>query len=585
MSKRRLIFQILLPPIILLLALEYFRQSGALPGFHSIDDYYQRAEVYRKHAFIWIITFLPASIGIALLLSQNQYLLTAWNRAYDCVMGCSLSTFLIVSCGVSLIASSVTAVWMIGATPRVLDEFNYYFQAQNFSNLMLSAPAPPMPELFRFPFIIFHDGRWFGSVYPGFSLFLAAGLKLGIPWIINPVFSAVTVCVIYLLGREALTEQTGRVAAILTVFSPFHRMMGAIFMSHASATAWGALSVYLLWRHTRDRERRPIVVSVAAGCAIGVLYWIRPQSAGVVLLPMVPIMASLIWNRKVSVIRLIFLITPVVIAIVLLAGYNSALTGDGDVNPRYFIDPGRRLGFGDDIGEPLPGGGRSGHTILKGIRNVGILLNLWNSDLFGTGAIGLIGIPLLLTLAGVSTRCAKYHANWIMAGSLAINLCLYFFYYTPSPNFGPRYLAETIPASMILAAWGLLRLDRNAHAISATFASLTLVFCLLISSATMLPIHTVHYGILPPTLERDRIPDMPGSAIYLIDRKDYCLNVFTWNQPDLRGDVFIVDPGDSRALELQRFFPEKALFRIELQGTDRPVVLHEIRAGFEGDTD
>ncbi|GEM_PF-5708762 len=585
MSKKHVLVQILIPPLLLLLLMVFFKRSGALAGFQSIEDYYQRAEIYRNQTSIWFTTFLPASIGIALFLSQYRLMLSVWNRIYDYIMTCSISRFLTVSCGISLISSCVTALWMIGATPRILDEFNYYFQAQNFSNFMLSAPAPPMPDLFRFPFIIFHGGRWFGSVYPGFSLFLAAGLKLGIPWIINPMFSAISVFVIYLLGRETSNEQTGRIAAVLTVFSPFHRMMGAIFMSHASATAWGALSVYLLWRHTRDQEKRPIVLSVLTGCSIGVLYWIRPQSAGVVLLPMVPILVGLIWNRKLSMTRLASMIAPIVIAVVLLAGYNSALTGDGDVNPRYFIDPGRRLGFGDDIGEPLPGGGRSGHSLSRGIRNVSVLLNLWNSDLLGTGAIGIIGSPLLLVMAALSARSGKYYANWVMAGSLVVNLGLYLFYYTPSPNFGPRYLAETIPASMILAAWGLLRLDRITHAFSPRFASLTLTIGLLISLGTMLRIHTAHYGILPPTLNREQIPEMPNPAIYLIDKKDYCLNVFTWNQPDLRGDIFIVDPGDPRALQLQRFFPEKALFRLEIQGPDQLAVLHEIRTGIEGDTD
>lgn len=572
MKRTQLTNQIALLSVALFLLVLFFVLTGRLPHFREIPDYYERAGVYRKITQLWILCIVPGVIALGIVFSQVSWFKSILDYLGKLVFKSTIQRFLAVVMTIGLIQTSVTAMYMIGATPRILDEFNYYFQAQNFAAFQLFAPNPPYQDLFRFPFIISHDGRWFGSVYPGFSLFLAIGVICGVPWIINPIFAAGGFLCIFLLGRCMFDEKTGRVAVLLALFSPFYRMMGSIFMAHMSAMVFGSTSLLFIWKWLTTERMATSMYPFLGGCSLGILYWIRPQSAGVLFLPVIPLCILYFYKKRFRFYHIIAFFAPLVMAHALLGFYNYSLTGSSDLNPRYFVDPGRRLGFGDDIGEPLPGGGRSGHTWKKGITNLATLMNLWNSDLNGWGALSFIGIPLLLLLLGLIPKQSKLIPQWILFGSIVINFGLYFFYYTPSPNFGPRYLCETIPASLLLISVGILWINTRWSQ-NWVIPSIG-VLLITASSMIFLPFHTQHYGVLPPKLERTWIPRMDSDSIYLIERDDYCLNVFTWNNPDLSGDIFIVDPGDIK--ELKTSFPDRAIYRVLMNRQDKSSRLQEV---------
>lgn len=56
---------------------------------------------------------------------------------------------------------------------------------------------------------------------PGWPALLTPGVWLGAPWLVNPLLGADLAVATGALGRELVDEQTGRVASLLALTSPF----------------------------------------------------------------------------------------------------------------------------------------------------------------------------------------------------------------------------------------------------------------------------------------------------------------------------------------------------------------------------
>jgi 4-amino-4-deoxy-L-arabinose transferase-like glycosyltransferase len=560
-----------------LLAVGYAVKRANLPCLDSIDDYGLRALLYREWMNWFFILAVPSVLIIAWIFSRTipgKNVAQTINRTLDTLPNW---VFMIVLPVLFLGVAGITAHRMIGATPRVLDSFNYLFQAENFSRGQLYAQVPPVKDCFQFPFIIMQDGRWYGSVYPGFPFLLALGVLACIPWMVNPFLGGIGMMVVYLAGRKFFDESLARRAVLLLAVSPFYRMISSIFMSHVAAMLWALLSISLLWRWITEGRSARAVIPFLAAVALGFNYITRPQTAAVVVAPFLFLGFVRTAKRKISMKHLAVFLFVLAVFYTGLSGYNRMLTGDPDINPRYAVDPGRRLGFGRDIGETLPGGVRGGHSLSKGFKNVEILLNLWNSDMFGWGASSILGICFVMVWCALILPNHKM-IEWLLGVGIGCNCLLYIFYFTPSPNFGPRYLSGIIPATVLLTVSGARKLVQavsrrgwDLAGINREFVTLSTLLLVIGAAVFVLPVHTYHYGQLPPMTARNSVPQFSQdeNILVLIPDEFYTLNIFTWNSPDLDGIIFLRNPGAELVAELRRAFPDRCFFLVDGYDSDR----------------
>src|SRR5262249_14714820 len=119
--------------------------------------------------------------------------------------------------------------------PHLEDEMAYLFQAKTYAggNLVISTPEPR--RAYWQPFLIDQGGLRFGKYTPGWPMQLAIGVLLGQDWIINAFFAALTVALVYRLGREIFNSDVGVIAAALTSFSPMALLLDGTLMGHTSA--------------------------------------------------------------------------------------------------------------------------------------------------------------------------------------------------------------------------------------------------------------------------------------------------------------------------------------------------------------
>lgn len=323
--------------------------------------------------------------------------------------------------------------------PHLEDEMAYLFQARTYAGGHLTVDTPQPQRAYWQPFLVDRDGLRFGKYTPGWSMQLALGVLMGQMWIMNAFYAALTVALVYRLGREIFNPDVGVIAAALTAFSPMALLLSATLMAHTSAIFAATLFLYAYWRI--ERGRHALRWGALAGIALGLLVANRPLTGLAVATPLIlwsglrllrafvrdlrraptkptaepiqviepvdeeiPSSATLAvttmevelrppsrpapafaprgrtpiygFGATLAPLVLLSILTLAIAAIVPI--YNNAAVGDPAKDLYTLVWSYDRVGFG--AGNEY---GRSGHTIEKGIRQARFDLSLTAADLFG----------------------------------------------------------------------------------------------------------------------------------------------------------------------------------------------------------
>ncbi len=295
--------------------------------------------------------------------------------------------------------------------PHLEDEVAYLYQARTYAggNLVIATPEPR--RAYWMPFLLDQGGLRFGKYTPGWSMQLAAGVLLGQPWVVNAFYAALTVALVFRLGKEIFNEDVGLIAAALTTFSPMVLLLAGTLMGHTAALFAATLFLYAYWRVERAR-RHTLLWGALAGVGLGLLVANRPITGLAFAAPLVlwsglRLVRALARRWQVSVeagfkpvptgdpiagfaphdsapVRPFFatlkpllalsLFTVMIGAIVPINNYVAVGSPTKDLYTLVWSYD--RVGFGECCG-------RSGHTLEKGIRQARFDLSLTAADLFG----------------------------------------------------------------------------------------------------------------------------------------------------------------------------------------------------------
>ena len=157
--------------------------------------------------------------------------------------------------------------------PLSMDEYAAYFQSRAFAAGQLHGvfPAPPLdwliPPGFQSHFL--NVSRATGSVaeayWPGFALLLTPLMWAGVPWLCNPILSALTLLVIHRLALELFADpEAAGFALLLTAASPVIFADGISYYSMPAHLLANSLFALLLIRPTPRRAAAAGVVGSLA---------------------------------------------------------------------------------------------------------------------------------------------------------------------------------------------------------------------------------------------------------------------------------------------------------------------------------
>jgi len=381
------------------------------------------------------------------------------------------------------------AVDILEAIPHVQDDVSYLFQAKVLASGRIKAPAPALPEFFEHEFVIIQGGEWFSRYPPGYPALLALGVKLGAPWLVNPLLATLSLGLIYLAARQTAGKWPALLALLLGATSPFWLFLAGSYMAHPATLFWLSLFIYAFIR-VYSRSTFPVSEAtfhpihpqslaishwawgLMGGFAWGMAFSTRELTALGIGIP-VGLWAMLDDGWRTSsqaknaqssplhpssfIPHPIFFILrkylPFVLGALLpLAGffwYNAQLTGDPWLMPFHLDRPWDRIGFGVGIGA------RGFHDLAEALWNLQRNLQEMMARLYGWPAYLTLAPAMLLFLLG---RGRRWDLFWLLL--LLGQVVAYLFYWADAVMFGPRYYYETLPSLLILSARGFEELSR-----------------------------------------------------------------------------------------------------------------------------
>jgi hypothetical protein len=250
-------------------------------------------------------------------------------------------TLSVVLVGASVLAIRVTLIPLLGVPqPMWHDEFSFLLAADTFAHGRLTNPTHPMWMHFE-SFHIIQQPTYMSMYPPAQGLILAAGQKLGHPWIGQLVITALMCSALCWMLQAWLPPTWALFGAALAVlrFGLLSYWMNSYFAAGLTALA-GALVLGALpriRRHARFRD------AVAMGIGVAILANTRPYEGLVFCLPIAG--AMLVWIIRQKRIPITRVAGRVVLPVILILGITGAamgyyfwrVTGDPLVMP-YQVD-------------------------------------------------------------------------------------------------------------------------------------------------------------------------------------------------------------------------------------------------------
>lgn len=279
----------------------------------------------------------------------------------------------LASVGVGL--SSAFHQIILDGIPHVQDELNYLWQARIFEQLELTAPRPPLDEVFLYTFQKTLGDRVYSIFPPGWPLVLAVGGWLGLRSLWPMLLGGATILMMFGLARALTREADGDphttpetphtdtplppleltpletrllpwLVAVLAVLSPAQGVMAGTYMPHtlclllATTFWWAWLRLNRQLRQGESPTKRTRYALLAGFCC-GMLVLTRPVDALATCAPALGWLAWIVLKRRTSIRSALPVLAPILLLTLGLLWHNQTLTGRPLTFPQnlYFATP------------------------------------------------------------------------------------------------------------------------------------------------------------------------------------------------------------------------------------------------------
>jgi hypothetical protein len=406
--------------------------------------------------------------------------------------------------GVASLAGALAATAALFLSRGLLgnvDEMASLVHARYLAAGRLAGSLPAPAEAWLIPNMFVVDAGWVSQYPPGHLLVLAAFVLVGLEWAAGPVLFALmagftAASLERLLAPSRLPA--ARAAALLLALSPFAVLVGAGALSHVTAGAAGAATLYFALRSIEGKG----AWAAAAGAAVGLMILARPWTG----LLLGPTLSLGVWleHGGLAVLRrtLVPWILGGVPAAALLFFYDTALFG-GPLTLGYeaLYGPSHGLGFHADP-----------WSFPYGIREA---IGYSAADLRELG-LGLLETPLSLALVVgaylVLARRVPHGARVVVAWALVplAGNALYWFHQS-------RMLFEAVPAWLLLSVLAVQELWERAAPWLRLGVEWAVALTLLVAVFGLAPQRIAGNAWTEETLARIRLPEpVPENALVFV---------------------------------------------------------------------
>ncbi len=469
-------------------------------------------------------------------------------------------------------ATLLVHLFVFQGLPHIQDSIHYRMMADQLVHGRLDSPMNPYYEFFRFLYLIPDDEKMYSLFLPGYSFFLVPFVMLGIPFVANPLLTALNILILGRIADDLFGRRVSAIAMALAVLSSFLMVMGGTGMAHPFCALMTLLTVYFFLRaRTEPVPQRALIFSAIAGSSLGWLLFTRPQNATLLAVPLALTALAEI-RRKGTLLRGIALAVPFLLWTASLLAYNFHYTHDlfslrQDTYFNYSEPNDDCFGLGLGRGCPnsdwmvLPDEGLTlTHAVYVTYHRLSpLIVNTFSHPL----------LFLLIPLAFFLRRGGAFRRELFLAGLFLSTVGGYFFYYFDGNVFGPRYYYEATFFIVILAAVGLVALaeriaasprSRIYGAALGGFIAASYLFCAFFILPPILSTYSQGYwGVrasLSDTVERMNI----HNAVVFVNHEEFIGSGFAvmrhddWDKNDI---IYVRDLGIRADSALMHYYRGK----------------------------
>lgn len=359
-------------------------------------------------------------------------------------------------CGLGAFSLALAvSLWVLRGLPSSVDEMVQLLHARVILAGHLALPLPHPAAAWMVQNSLLTPAGW-ASVYPPMhTLVLAAALALRAPWLAGPVMTGAGAAFAAASFDRLLPHRTpvARAAGLLCALSPFLLFLGGSDLSHTTA---GAMAALTLWAALRARDGAPWW-ALLAGASVGAFVSARPWTGiavsvavlATVWLPAARRRGGRAGARWLAARAAGTLVGGIPFAVLLL-GWDQVLFGGPFVlGYSAAFGPAHDLGFHRD-----PWGNLYG--LRQAVAYTGVDLSLLGGLLLETPLPALAVVGGGLMMAPDLEEGEGVLLAWALAG-VAAN----FVYWHHGIHMGPRLLFETGAAWVALWVVGILHLARG----------------------------------------------------------------------------------------------------------------------------
>lgn len=389
------------------------------------------------------LTLVLVAVLLALLLSADR-MQGVLERSRRPLVAPSSLTFGAGLYTLSMGLGLTTILGLHRALPRLYDEMVQLLHARY---LVLGEMAAPLPEPAAARIVqnsLLVPEGWTSVYPPGHTTLLALGHLFDAPWVVGPFLLATTVAFTYWALDRLYPERPGttRLAGILVALSPFLVFIGGGYLSHTSAAAAAAVTLYCAVRAWTEAPAWAVGAGVAAGFGLTARPWMGLVLGGFLT---VGIWIPAWWREgqrpRWIVVRSGLAALGALPFVGALLAWNHRLFGSPfQLGYEAAFGPAHGLGFGRD-----PWGNLYGLREALGY-TAADLLSL-GQHLFETPVPAVALVAVFLVAAPRLSIPTRILAGWATLPVLANAL-----YWHHGHHLGPRFLFEAAPAWAALTA-------------------------------------------------------------------------------------------------------------------------------------
>lgn len=404
-------------------------------------------------------------------------------------------------CLINFSIAAYFGIVILGGIPHIPDTATYIRQAILLSHGQLyvdNFTREPREAYQPFGTFIRNDKMFFqyNHFWPAL---LALPIKLGVHEFLNPLLSALSLLLIFLIARKLYDETTGCIAAIIYCFSPFAILMAGDYLTHIPTQFFLLLGTYFILKYVQAPTAASALI---AGFSVGYAFNLRPLTSIGVMFP-VGIYLLLFYRKTIfRKISLLFLLAFILTASLFFMD-NFIVMG----NPFEFIHPNTAEGKG-----------------ALGLKNIIYGLNIQDAALgYLQPIIFHSFLPMLFFGIAFMPLITTRNKNDLLFFSIFLSLfAAYMLTFTSGfHGYGPRYIFEALFALYILAARGVVWITDNIR-----FKKTAIVFFAILLSyniwgtATVIPSYENYNSIFPETYAK--LASLPL-------RESIVITKHTWN--------------------------------------------------------